>query len=479
MERLPTGENSIDRVEKYARALPGVCEVVYLTSPGAIPLPGERKTVALSDSTASALLGAFPLEGFDDIFYFYADCPLLDVELSAAMYRTHTRYLAHYSFADGYPYGITPEIVSLQVVAKLRSLAESVSDPLDRETLFKVIQEDINAFDIETELAPVDQRLLRVSLSADTLRNYTILTRLIEAGAAGAAETTRAISEHPEFLRSLPAYVSVQIVDGCPQRCSYCPFPEFGGPILERRGEMPIGRFERIVEQTKRFCDDAVIGVSLWGEPALHSEIVHVIETAATVPGLSVVVETSGVGWKTELLESIVERCGDSVTWIVSLDSATRELYRRLRGTGFTDAVGTAEWLIEHAGENVYVQAVRMTENEEELESFYRHWKERTERVIVQKYSTFGGLLPERKVTDLSPITRFPCWHLKRDLCVLLDGAAPVCREDVKRTRELGNVFEQDIAEIWERGVEWYDLHVAEEYPELCRNCDEYYTFNF
>ena len=88
-------------------------------------------------------------------------------------------------------------------------------------------------------------------------------------------------------------------------------------------------------------------------------------------------------------------------------------------------------------------------------------------------------MLPQKKVTDLSPLNRFPCWHLKRDLHVLLDGSVPVCREDLTGEHSLGNIFSDPLEEIWERGKEWYEMHIAGEYPRLCGDCDEYYTYNF
>ncbi|HKK64784.1 MAG TPA: SPASM domain-containing protein, partial [Clostridia bacterium] len=128
----------------------------------------------------------------------------------------------------------------------------------------------------------------------------------------------------------------------------------------------------------------------------------------------------------------------------------------------------------------VYVQAVRMRENEEQLDQFYRYWKQQEHVTpIVQKYDSFCGALPERKVTDLSPIKRFPCWHLKRDLSILIDGSVPMCREDLQHKHPLGNIFEEDIETIWARGNGYYRRHLEADYPELCRSCDEYYTYNF
>jgi spiro-SPASM protein len=88
-------------------------------------------------------------------------------------------------------------------------------------------------------------------------------------------------------------------------------------------------------------------------------------------------------------------------------------------------------------------------------------------------------MLPERKVADLSPVRRFPCWHLKRDMAVLLDGTVPLCREDVRVESPLGNALSEDLATVWERAQHIYTAHVGGAYPGLCAGCDEYYTYNY
>jgi radical SAM protein with 4Fe4S-binding SPASM domain len=54
-----------------------------------------------------------------------------------------------------------------------------------------------------------------------------------------------------------------------------------------------------------------------------------------------------------------------------------------------------------------------------------------------------------------------------------------MCREDIKRQNNLGNIWEHGLEEIWERGSKAYKKHLEAEYPPLCRDCDEYYTYNF
>lgn len=476
-ERLPDGSTAIDRVAAFARTLPGATDIRWIVGPGIDP-GDEHHTIKLASDSASALLELFPTEGLDDVFYLYADTPLLDREIVGSLYDQHDRYLAHYSFADGYPYGLVPEIVSCDAVPKLRALAAEHQGPVERDTLFSVIQKDINSFDIETHLSPLDQRLLRVSLAADNRRNFLILERIMAAGGLDAESVSRVLEEQPQLLRSVPAYISVQVIDGCPQACSYCPFPKLGGNPLEQRNEMQLDSFKRIIGEVSRFCEDAVINLSVWGEPSLHSGISDIAAEVLSHDGLSLLVETSGIGWPEGTIETIAQAGGNRVTWIVSIDSIDPGLYGSLRGKGFKRAMATAELLLSIAPETTHIQSVRMQENEEHLEAFYRYWKERTEHVIIQKYSRFGGVLPERKVTDISPLHRFPCWHLKRDLVVLLDGSVPVCREDVQQTEVLGNIFHESIEEIWNRGEAWYRRHLEADYPDICRNCDEYYTFN-
>jgi len=252
-----------------------------------------------------------------------------------------------------------------------------------------------------------------------------------------------------------------------------------GGDILAASGSMPVESFHRLVGKIAAFSGDAVMDISLWGEPALHPKIFEMIGAALDEPGIDLVIETSGVGWQPGIFPRIREAFEKQPTWIVSLDSASEEIYRRLRGEGFAEARRAAEELLSVFPARTWVQAVRMKDNEEDLEIFYKSWKTHTENVIIQKYDPFGGLLPQRAVADLSPLIRTPCWHLKRDMAVLIDGTVPLCREDLRAANPLGNALDGELADIWAKAEETYRAHLAGKYPGICAECDEYYTYNF
>ena len=487
-EPVVGASSSLDRVIDFARTLPEVERMVVLTRRE----DGPHDVVSLRTGSITEVLVKEKWnlgelfssikelsKDFDHLFYCHGDLPLLDREIADRMWRNHLRYFAQYTFADGYPYGLSPEILAVEIIPSVAALVEDGDAPIERDSIFSVIQKDINSFDIETELSPEDMRLLRISLSADTRRNFQQLSAIIGAGGSDEASVLRVIKERAHLLRTLPAYVSIEIIDGCPQACSYCPFPLFGGEILRQRSQMSTEDFSSIIDKVAEFCDDATINLSLWGEPALHENIPELLGAIYRHEGLTALIETSGIGWTKEKIEEIRRGIGNRITWIVSLDALEEDLYQKLRGDGWAQAKAGAEMLIDSFPGRVYVQAVRMKQSEEELEAFYRYWDEKCGKVIVQKYNNFGGLLPDQKVSDLSPLKRFPCWHLKRDLVIRLNGEVTICREDLHKENILGNILKEDLSEIWLRGASWYQQHIEGNYPEICKNCDEYYTYNF
>jgi spiro-SPASM protein len=498
---------------KKASLFPGVTKTVLLAGADFEGLSGGAGFVSgggtevrvLEDRKVKTLLRTLAelSRPFDLLYFAWADAPFLDPVLAGKAAERHLRYAAEYSYADGWPYGLAPEILAPSAAGILAALAEDDGEPAGRDALFRVIQKDINAFDIETEISPVDLRPHRLSLTADSRRNLLLLTRFQEAGFAGYDDAGRIIAENPAILRTLPGFYALQVSGPCPQVCALCPYPRFTGPLGEdlrsRRDFMDGGRFEGLLDRIAAFSGDAVIDLSLWGELALHPRKLDLIRMVLDRrDSLSLIVETSGIGWKREELEALADLAGKDrqikpwtapegpLSWIVSLDAAESGRYGEVRGSGFEEAVKTAGTLLSLFPRDAYVQAVRLQGAEDDIETFYRSWKEKGANVIIQKYDDFCRFLPKKQAADLSPVRRHPCWHLMRDMSVLIDGRVPRCREDLSVLGGnadgggiLGNVFEEPLEAIWSRGGEQYLEHCSGSYKGICGECDEYYTFNF
>ncbi len=79
-------------------------------------------------------------EGYKYIFYYYGDCPFLDAETADRMYKNHCKYFAQYSFADGNPYGLAPEIISSEIAGALKVLADKNPEKAGRDAVFKTFR---------------------------------------------------------------------------------------------------------------------------------------------------------------------------------------------------------------------------------------------------------------------------------------------------------------------------------------------------
>jgi spiro-SPASM protein len=496
---------ALERVVSF----PGVQKTVILigNDPVYEPAGSQGSMVQIIQSsrwTKKSLLDTLAAlsQGFDLTYFVWADCPFLDPSLAKAVAERHLRYAAEYSYSDGWPYGLSPEILAPGLAAILSKIIGNEDGPVDRDALFSVIQKDINAFDIETEISPVDLRCHRLSLTADSKRNLLLLTRFAEAGFSGAQDAERIITEQPELLRTLPNFYPIQVAGPCPQTCTLCPYPQFGTvqdhgdliPITHRKDFLELARFTEIIDRILAFSGDAVIDLSLWGELSLHPEKMSLIQSVLSRPNLSLIIETSGIGWKTGELEALAEEAKAMLpqknrlaplSWIVSLDAQDPQRYREVRGAGYTEAVETAKTLMGLFPKDAYIQAVRVKGFEDDIEQFYRFWKAAGANIIIQKYDCFCGSLPALRAADLSPIKRRPCWHLMRDMPILIDGTIPLCREDLsifggsRDKRIMGNMFEESLETIWSRSESVYREHCKEEYAGMCAGCDEYYTYNF
>jgi len=517
-EILLDDSGSISLALAAARRFPGVEKTVFLGIDGKdyAGLPGDVELVCRSLWSRKSLLEELSKAsaGYDLVYFAWADCPLLDPALAAALAERHNRYGAEYSYADGWPYGFAPELLAHETAGILAKIADD--GPVERDALFDVIQKDINSFDIETEISPVDLRHYRLSMTADSKRNLLLLSRFVGAGFRSAADAETFIREKPGLLRTLPAFFNIQVSGACPQACSLCPWPVYGAGdgaqggaqagVIARKDFMSAAVFASLLDKIADFAGDGVIDLSLWGEAALHPEKIGLIGMVLVRPALSLIIETSGIGWKQEELEVLARTVAISpprknhqapLSWIVSLDAHDPGRYREIRGPGFAEARSCAKTLLSLFPNDTYVQAVRVKGFEDDIEHFYRSWKGEElppgfsaqgrkdgGHIIIQKYDDFCGALPKMQASDLSPVKRRPCWHIQRDMNILLDGRVPRCKEDLAALKGegeplWGNAFGEDLELIWERGAAVYREHCAGEYRGLCANCDEYYTYNF
>lgn len=433
-------------------------------------------------------------KNFESVWFTNLDSPFCNKNNASLLWQIFSQYGAEYVFADGYPDGLFPELIASGIVPALKMLSQKMPiTTLNGDSLFSVIKTDINSFEIETQIAPKDMRCFRAVLRCSYKRDYLLVSKIYDELKEdfSADSICEYIVSHQEILRTVPSFYAIQIQGDCKVKCSYCPFVE--SDLIYPQKSMDLSKFETIIKKIADYSSEAVVSLSFWGEPALNSRIVDFVKTVLKYPGLSVFIETSGVGWKIGDIESIAILAQNAsprtnghspVEFVVSLDATNQTEYEVLhKDADYSEVLSVTEKLIELFSSSVWPQFVRLNETEDYLENFYRFWKEKLGRVLIQKYDDFCKQLPDKKPTDLSPLVRNPCWHIKRDMNILLDGTVIPCRELIKKEDinkfSFGNIFEAEICDLWKKGEALYKQHILKQYPLPCGKCDEYYTFNF
>ena len=107
----------------------------------------------------------------------------MNKSLTLGLLSTHEDYKAEYTYAEGYPEGLAPQIVDKGTLAILKELSkttfkETGLQKVSRHSLMDMIKTDINSYEVETLLAPVDWRLLRYSFDCHKKENFIACQKL-------------------------------------------------------------------------------------------------------------------------------------------------------------------------------------------------------------------------------------------------------------------------------------------------------------
>lgn len=476
---LNGSDSSVERVKNFISTLQGITEdsdvLEILSDNNSYSLGYEN--IKINNNVASLVEQLYKVtKKYENIIYIFSDCPLYDFDISKDLFLQHKKYWAEYTFSDGYPIGSTIEILSVNVLQKLLPLSANSNEIIERDTLFKLFQKDINNFDIELKLPYSDLREYRLSFTTESLLNREICNSLLENGYTNLKDFIDNIEIYKPFFRSSPSFFDIQISTDCPQQCSYCYWPKVKKNNKIESGSMSLGEFKIIMSKISSFAKTGWISLSPFGEPSMNPDIYEIIEEVIKTEGFNLLIETSGLNWDIDKINNISKK--EKIEWIVSLDTLNSELYNKLRGGDpqvVMDFYNSIEPLFPG---KVHAQSVRMLDNEDDLEELYSFFDQNSKSLIIQKYNSSCKRLEDKKVADLSPVNRTDCWHIKRDLVILYNGNVPQCREFAFEST-LGNVLKEKIEDIWNNGYKVYKEHIDGNFSQMCRECDEYYTFNF
>jgi spiro-SPASM protein len=410
-------------------------------------------------------------------FYFSGLFPCLDENLSEELYERHDRYLSQYSYSENLPAGIVPAILSREFT---NGLPETI-----KTTAQEYLLKNINHYDVEIFYQAPDLRQYRLDFSLKNRRSLNLVRGFLKTKENWSySEILPWIKSQPEVFRTGPSYLELEVYRGCELGCTFCP-RQFSAN--DHDGDFLTSDFlENLLKQQETsFSNEYSVCFGGMGEPLLHPHFAELVKKTISFTLLQeLMIETalySDLDPILEFLDKLSDDEKEKITWIVNLTTRNPERYKNLYGRKELEKILSNLEKLERVfpKNRIHLQFLKIQEVEDEVEA----WVDETERqgygVILQKYNRFAGLMPEKRVTDLTPIQREFCWHLNRDLFVNSNGIVSICRQTPGK--EFGNLHNENLIDIWQRGLPSFNNSLNGKHETTgapCLTCDEWYTFN-
>jgi radical SAM protein with 4Fe4S-binding SPASM domain len=265
-----------------------------------------------------------------------------------------------------------------------------------------------------------------------------------------------------------PLSVSFELVDQCNLKCVFCyrSFSSDKGDALETSA------FKRVLDECAEWKVPS-IGFS-FGEPLLAHNFKEVVAHTAQANILDIIITTNGLLLKREISEMLIQH---RITKLhVSIDAASQEVYREVRGAKLDRVLENIDLFLELRGKAgavlplLRVSFVSLDQNRHEIEAFQKLWQGRADYIDIQSFQD------DSHVDDLEDLNvpDFHCDYPFRSLTVRGNGDVQPCCSFYGKHLTLGNVNRGDtLREIWAgsaiaRVRESFRL---KQYDKACKNC--------
>lgn len=223
-----------------------------------------------------------------------------------------------------------------------------------------------------------------------------------------------------------------------------------------------------------------MVGPALWSEPLINPDFCNHINILKQ-HGLPVSINTNGLLLTAEISKFLVELEIDSVC--ISIDALTSEVLLKTRGTKAIARVETnVNTLIETRANNLLprigVSFTLEDANAAQLDEFVAKWIGRVDFVRIGEIFD-GSTFPSISVD--SP--RMPCPALYTTMAIQANGNVSICCLDAYSATNVGNVFQDSIADVW-NGPALNSIrrqHEQNDYSDLplCSKCDRWKSYDF
>ena len=419
--------------------------------------------------------------GYDAVAIGFDDSEFYSLGENQKLVDHFVRYQGDIGFGDNHPSGVVFEIVNRQVLPIMDNLRKQHKISITRNLIQDIIHIDVNLFDLENLYAEVNLRTLRLDFFSYNIQNQFLINRVkafLPPSCDPITSSFKSISEsilsNRKKLKTIPKFFEISLTNKTIQPYLY------GAPVKKSPAFfLSLNDYVAMLEKIINFSPDPMISFNGVGEMTANPDWQTIVKHTLA-KRVSCILETTGVLWSNALSDAMAHWQGhEKLTVIFTVDTLNSKLYEALRGKDYPLApiLEKIEYYLLRYGKNAYVQTTKTNETFPYLNDFYQYFNKITKNIIIYKYNSYQGRLPERRINPMEPFEKIDCWHLKRDLKIDELGDVWVCKQDVEKTNLLGNLKKDSLKDLFKAGEVYLEKHLQG--WDFCKNCDEYYNYNF
>ena len=419
-------------------------------------------------------------ENYDNIIYIPNNMPMFNIDETVKLTKIHEENISYFTYGENYPEGIIPFIIRRNAFEKLFNCIKTKNINITENTIKDIVFIDPNFFEIEILVSEYDMRYYRVSLFANSKRNALIISKLIKY--RDYDEITKAIKEEASLRRTLPAYIEIDINNR--QNLSNKNLLSsniIANEINKEEKNLSVEEFKIIYDKLVAFCDDFHLSIGSYYEPLLNKDVFNILEYALLNKNVNVYLETNAVLLDEENAKKLLllQEKNNNLHVIIHLDAVEQNVFNTIyKEDHLKTILSNIDYYFIREPKNTYLQITKQKDNFDYLASYYKYFDKYKIEIIMQKYYTYRGIVENKKIGDMTPLINVGCWHLARDLFIDAYGDIYICRFDINKEKCIASIYKETLENIWKE-LENYYIENALKKLDFCKNCDEWYLFNF
>ena len=419
-------------------------------------------------------------ENYDNIIYIPGNMPLFNEDETVKLTKIHEENISYFSYGENYPSGIVPFIIRRTAFEKLFNIIKTKDIKVSENAINNIVFVDPNFFEIEILISEHDMRYYRLSLFADSKRNSILIKKLINY--KNYNEMVKAIEENPSIRRTLPSYVEIDINNRQNVLNKYLLKNEaIKNELSKEEKNITLDEFKTIYDKLYNFCGDLNMSIGSYYEPLLNKDVFDILEYSTRNKNVNIYLETNALLLDSDNAKKLLSMQSErnNLHVIIHLDTVEEDVYNKIYDNGDIKTImSNIDYYLLREPKNTYLQITKQKDNFDYLASYYKYFDKYKVDIIMQKYYNYRGIIDDNRVGDMAPIINIGCWHLARDLFIDSYGDIYICRFDINKEKKIASIYEEDIDNIWKRLENYFIDNVCKKL-DFCKNCDEWYLYNF